>query len=182
MVRELYDTLEAALKGTLTGSGTLGTVLLCELLITFLCTGSKKYMPYKLLKSYQIVPMGALGVKKRIDLRPYATIKNGVIYISRPIIEKMWIRLGSLPPSARATASQMLSFLEQLQAGRNSVQASIRAAEIIITQFKHDLLEMKVVSKMADFNGTMEEGCIFDVMNPSLRLTINMFFFLIECL
>ena len=45
-------------------------------------------MPYKLLKSHQILPMGALSLKKKIDLRPYA-IKNGIIYISHPTVEKM---------------------------------------------------------------------------------------------
>jgi hypothetical protein len=93
----------------------------------------------------------------------HATIKNGVIYISRPTVEKMWVRLGSLPPSARATALQMLSFLEQLQAGRNTILASAWAAEIIVAQFKHDLLEMNVVSSMSDFNSTTEDGCIFEV-------------------
>ncbi len=172
MVRELYDPLEAALKGTLTGSGTLGTVLLCELLISFLCTGCKKYMPYNLLKSYQVVPMGALGTKRKIDLRPYATItENGVIYISRPTVEKMWVRLGSLPSSARATALQMLSFLEQLQAGRNTILASARAAEIVVAQFKHDPLEMNVVSSMSDFNGTTEDGCIFEVTTAEEYVT-----------
>ena len=33
VVTELYDSLQAAISGTLTGPGTLGTVLLCETLV-----------------------------------------------------------------------------------------------------------------------------------------------------
>ena len=56
------------------------------------------------------MPLGTLEQNRWIDLRPYASVRHGVLYVSHPSAEKVWIPLGSLPSmtSARATATQML--------------------------------------------------------------------------
>jgi hypothetical protein len=48
VVAELYDPLLAAIDGTLSGPGTLGTVLLCETLLSYLPTCMPKDQPYRL--------------------------------------------------------------------------------------------------------------------------------------
>lgn len=56
----------------------------------------------------------------------------------------------------------MISFLDKLKAGRNTVEATTRAAGIIVGQFKQDLKEMGVVQDFQLFNGVVLHGCIRD--------------------
>jgi hypothetical protein len=73
VVTELYAPLRAAVNGSLTGEGTLGTVLLCEALISFLPSGMYRDQPTMLLRAYDVV------VSCRVDdLRPYAEVKSGM--------------------------------------------------------------------------------------------------------
>lgn len=160
MVGELYDSVEAVVKGRVQGQGALATIVLCESLLSFLPSGSSKEQNYRLLKEYEIMPWGTLEQNRRIDLRPYASVRNGVLYVSRPSAEKVWIPLGSLPSSARATATQMLEFLKLLKEAPATRSASARAANIIVSQFKHDLLELHIVRHMSHFDGASVHGCI----------------------
>ena len=163
-VKELYHPMQAAIDGDLTGPGTLGTVLLCESLLSFLCTGSYKDQPYRVLKAYDIVPFSALAQTRKVNLCPFATLKDGVLYVQRPKLEKVWVPMSSLPASARATAAAMLTFLEKLKAGRTSEMATTRAAKIIVGQFQHDLIEMSVVNNKENFQGIVGDGCVRDAM------------------
>lgn len=107
---------------------------LCESLIQFLCTGSHRYQAYRVMKAYHVVPNTALAKTRKVDLRSFATLTvDGVLYISRPALERVWIHLKSIPASARATVSVMLSFLQKLKAGRRTGEATTRAAAIIVT-------------------------------------------------
>lgn len=153
LVGELYDSVEAVVKGRLQGQGALATLVLCESLLSFLPTGSSKDQPHRLLKEYDIIPLGTLKQNRRIDLRLYASVRNGVLYVSRPLAEKIWIPFRSLPSSARATASQMLKFLKLLREAPATRSASARVAHIIVSQFKHDLLELHIVRHMSHFDG-----------------------------
>ena len=145
LVKELYGPLRAALKGDLTGPGTLGTVMLCETVLSFLPTGSFFNQPYQILKVYDIAPISALHLTKKIDLRRFATTRNGILYIRKPTLQRIYIPTRSLPSSARVTVSTMISFLEQLQTGVRSALAISRAAKLIIDQLKRDLHEMGIV-------------------------------------
>lgn len=162
MVKELYGPLEAAVQGTLTGPGTLGTVLLCESLLSFLPSGCVLEQPIRLFQAYDILPLSKLKRTHKVDLRQFATIRNGVLYIRRPAFQKILIPKWSLPNAARATAYSMISFLEKLRAGRNTVEAITRAAGIIVEQFKRDLRDMCVVRDFQLFNGVVLHGCIRD--------------------
>ena len=157
---ELYYSVEAVVKGRLQGQGALPTLVLCESLLSFLPTGSSKENNYRLLKEYEVMPLGILKQNRRIDLRPYASLQHGVLYVSRPSVEKIWIPFQSLPSSARATAAQMLYFLKLLREAPKTRSASARAARIIVTQFKHDLLELNIVRRTSDFNALRIDGCI----------------------
>ena len=104
--------------------------------------------------------MGTLEQNWRIDLRPYASVHNGVLYVSCPLAEKIWILLGSLLSSTHATATQMLEFLKLLREAPATRSASARAIHVIISQFKHHLLELHIVRHMSHFDGTRIDGCI----------------------
>jgi hypothetical protein len=163
LVKELYGPLEAAVKGTLTGPGTLGTVLLCESLLRYLPSGTALDQPRYLFKAYDILPLSRLKATRKIDLKRFATIRNGVLYIRRPAFQRIWIPTTALPNSARASAYSMLNFLEKLRAGRQSVEAITRSAAIIVAQFKQDLKEMGVVRDLQMFSsGVVAHGCIRD--------------------
>ena len=132
IVTELYQPMQAAIQGTLIGPGILGTVILCESLINFLVMGSNQYQSYGVLKAYDVVLLSALARTRRVDLHSIASIHDGFLYVIRPVLEKIWVPMGSLPALAHATASAMLSFLESLKAGRNSLMATTRAADVIV--------------------------------------------------
>lgn len=165
LVNELHEPVKAAIEGTLTGSGTLGTVLLYESLLSFLPTCCTRDQPTKLLSGYRLVPRREFQQRKRIDLTEYASVtSNGLLYISRPTIEKVWVPLSSLPASARATATQMLDFLDKLRTGRDANEATTRAADVIVLQFKHDLLEMGIVRDVRRFDGNIMDGRVVDTL------------------
>ena len=71
--------------------------------------------------------------------------------------------LGSLPPSARITARQMLEFLKLLRMSSpmNRLMSG-RAAEIIVGRFKQDLLDLNVVTQMSDFDGARHDATVHD--------------------
>ena len=91
VVKELYGPLEAAVKSTLTGPGTLGTVVLCESLLSFLPSGSPLDQPTHVFRTYDILPLGKLQMSRRVDLGRFGTIKSGVLYIRRPVLQRIWI-------------------------------------------------------------------------------------------
>ena len=164
LVEELYAPLRAAVKGTLAGEGTLGTVLMCETLLSFLPSGTVKDQPSAVLRAYDVAPTSALDISRRIDLRPYAKVREGVLYVARPAVEKMWVPLKTLPASARATAGQMLRFLGKLKSDRGGDDVIARAAETVVTQFRHDLLEMGVIASLDQLNRVGDDGRVSDIL------------------
>ena len=52
LVGKLYDAVEAVVKGRLKGPGALGTLVLCESLMSFIPTGSTKDQPHRLWCGY----------------------------------------------------------------------------------------------------------------------------------
>ena len=152
MVRELYDTVRAALQGTLTGGGTLGSVLLCESLLSYLSTGHEKDQPANLLKAYSLLPRSVHERSRRVDLSQHATTSGRVLYIPRPALERIWVPLGVLPSSAGPTAKQLLQFLHTLKdygdLGLRHPRMIAQAADIIVLRFKQDLVDTGAVTDM----------------------------------
>ena len=91
-------------------------------------------------------------------------LQNDVMYVPRAMFARVWVPLTSLGASARATAVEMLKFLEQLHTGRTMGLASARAASVIVKQFKYDLVEMGVVRSKTHFKGVSGDSCIADAM------------------
>lgn len=164
IVAELYAPLQAAINGTLSGPGTLATVLLCETLLSFLPNCLTKGQPYSLLRAYELVPMSVLESTKRLDLRKFAELKDGLLYVPTPKFEKVWVPLRNLPSSGKAIATSMITFLNKLHARRSSSDAVCKAGDIVVTQFKYDLVDMKIVLSIDSFKKVKDDGCVFDVM------------------
>ena len=58
----------------------MGTLVLCEILLSFLPLDNTLDQPYQLLKEYDVMPLGTLELNQRIDLCPYAKVRNGLLY------------------------------------------------------------------------------------------------------
>ena len=157
---ELYAPLVAAVDGRLTGPGTLGTVMLCECLLTLLSSWQLVDQPTNLFKRYGILPLSSLQQTRKIDLSRFANVQNGVLYISKPAIQRVWIPYSSLSSACRVKATKIIDFLQKLQAGRNSLDAVLNAAKIIVGQFLIDMEEMGIVDDKQVFQGRLRHGCI----------------------
>jgi hypothetical protein len=57
LVNELYAPLFTAMATD--GTGMMGTIVLCKTLLLLLPTMSTKDMPYRLLREYNITPIGS---------------------------------------------------------------------------------------------------------------------------
>ena len=160
MVDELYAPLVAAIDGQLTGPGTLGTVALCECLLTLLSSWQITDQPYKMFRAYKILPLSNLQVTRKVDLSRYATLQGGVMYITEPVVQRVWIPFGTMTSTCRVRAQKVLEFLSKLQAGRNSGDAVVKAAKVIVQQFLFDMGEMGIVADQHVFEGRLRHGCI----------------------
>lgn len=170
-ISELYGSIRAALKGTLTGEGTLGTVLLCETLIGYLSTGQQKDQPYKVLAAYNPLVGAVHRRSRRVDLSEIATTSGDVLYVPRPAVERVWVPFSFLSSvSARRTAAQVIEFLNTLQdyvKHHSSVRPRMvaQAADLIVLRFKEDLLELGAVhGDIRRLDGDILDGCVKDVM------------------
>ena len=159
-VTELYSPLLASINGSLSGPGMLGTVLLCEMLLSYLPSGMPKDQPHQVLRGYELVPLSMLESTKRLDLRKFAEISGEVLYIPRPKFKRVWVPLTRtmLSGSARATAIAMLMFLDKLKTGRTSADAILKASEIVVSQFKRDLVDMRIVPNASTFKKAQGDG------------------------
>ena len=85
VVEDLYKTVEAAIQGTITSAGTLGTVLLCETLLSYLPTSCTWNQPYSVLNAYGVTPhCCVLPSCACVDLDPQDTTR-----ITTPSVEAL---------------------------------------------------------------------------------------------
>ena len=161
LVNELYEPLQAAIDGNLTGTaGTLGTVFLCETLLSYMPTCNPMNQPYRILAAYDVEPRSAQKRTNRIDLSRYASTMNGfLLYIEQPAIEKVYVPLTSITGAARSTVMQVLDFLKALK-GRQSLHAFSGTAVIIVNIFRNDLCELGVVTDVRKFDGDILDGAV----------------------
>ena len=55
-------------------------------------------------------------------------------------------------------------FLDKLKAGCTSPDAILKASEIVVIQFKRDLVDMRIVPNASTFKKVQGDGCVYDVM------------------
>ena len=140
---------------------------------TRLPTCTTRDQPYRLLKGYELVPLSNLQSTKRVDLRKFAKLSKGVLYVEKPMFQKVWVPLNRtiMSHAAMNTARTMLCFLDRLRAERNSQDAVGSASLIIVQQFKKDLVEMGVVRNAMAFSTVESDNCVFNVMTATEYVT-----------
>ena len=106
----------------------------------------------------------------RIDLRPYASAghsSSSILYVSRRLFERVWVPLGTLPASARATAASMLRFLDRLRERASTEDATEAAANIVVLQFRRDLIENGTVASLRMLDGDIQDGSVVNTVTAT---------------
>lgn len=148
LVQELHDPLVKAL--TMDGEGMMGTVLLCESLLSLLPTMSTKDMPYHLLRAYNITPIGSgvIAKERHLSLVGFASVFGDILHLSNPVVHRIFVPLNQLPADGRRQVVRMLKLLEEIQKGDGHSVAE-KCAVILVKTFVEELLSTKLVSRRA---------------------------------
>ena len=175
--QELYDPLVAAL-GT-GGAGMMGTVLLCETLLSFLPNMSTKDRPYHLLRHYNITPItsGVMATERRLTLHNFATAVGGVLHISNPVIHRVFVPLTHLPAQGRRQVYRMLELLEEIRGGDGESVAK-KCATILVKLFADELLSSGIVPRRAVLLSAQQlvgSGCSLFSVVPAVEFASRAF-------
>lgn len=148
LVQELHDPLVTALMTD--GTGMMGTVLLCETLLSLIPTMSTKDMPYHLLREYDITPIGSgvMARERRLSLLRFADVVGGVLHLTRPVVHRIFVPLNHLPADGRRQVVRMLGLLEEIRNGDGDSMAG-KCAAILVKGFVDELLSNNLVSRRA---------------------------------
>lgn len=148
MVKELYAPLVTSLLTE--GTGMMGTVLLCETLLSLLPSMSTKDMPYHLLREYNITPIdsGVIAKERHLSLSRFASIVGDVLHIPRPKIHRVFVPLRHFPAEGRRQVIRMIGLLQELQSGDGGSLAR-KCAGILFEQFIEELLCSGIVERKA---------------------------------
>ena len=146
LMQELYDPLVMALR--MDGAGMMGTVLLCETLLSLLPTMSTKDSPYHLLRAYDITPIGSgvMARERRLSLFRFANVVGGVLQIAHPAIHRVFVPLCRLPVEGRRQVVRMLALLEEIRNGDGNSLAE-KCAAILIKSLLAELLAGNLVPR-----------------------------------
>lgn len=150
LLNELIQPLQAAVSGSLSGSGQLSTVLLCETLLSLLPRMSVKDMPYDLLRHYNITPIegGVIAAKRHLSLCGQATLLGGLLHVPRTRVQRIFVHLRELPGQARRQALRMLDFLEKVKTNDRRVITE-KAAATLLREFEDELVRGGIISRRA---------------------------------
>lgn len=162
LVVELYRPLLTALETG--GSGMMGTVLLCETLLSLLPIMSTKDMPYHLLREYDITPIGS-GVmwrERRLSLERFARVVGGILHLSNPAIHRVFVPLRHFPADGRRQVIRMLTLLEDIRASDGSGTVPKKCAEILVKCLVEELVGNNVVVRRSVLTSSKQlvgNGC-----------------------
>ena len=134
VVYELFDPLEFTYN-TLRGTEALATILLCETLLSLLPSMSVRDMPYRLLKEYQIAPLGqgVIAEHKRIFLSSCAVVdEHGLLRVPRPMFHRVFLPLVQVPAHARRQVVRMMEFLAMICVS-SSKEVAEKAADVLFS-------------------------------------------------
>ena len=76
---------------------------------------------------------------------------------------------GHSPASARATATNMLHFLDKLRERASTENVTEAAANIVVMQFKRDLMENGTVASLRRLNGHIQDGSVVNTVSGVAR-------------
>ena len=128
----------------------MGTVLLCETLLSLLPSMSTKDMPYHLLREYNITPIdsGVMAGERHLSLSRFAHVVGGVLHVVSPAIHRVFAPLHHLPAEGRRQVVRMLSLLEEIKRGDGDSLAD-KCDTILVKGFAAELLSSNLVPRRA---------------------------------
>ena len=148
VVQQLYDPLVMALASGVRDA--MGTVLLCETLLSMLTSMSTKNMPYRLLQAYEITPIqsGVIAKERRLCLSRHAREVGGVLCIPNAVIHRVFVPLRKLPAEGRRQVTRMLDVLEEIHKGDGNSVAE-KCASCLFKGLLAELLETHLIPRRA---------------------------------
>ena len=161
IVQQLYDPLVMALASGVRNA--MGTVLLCETLLSLLTSMSTKDMPYRLLRAYDITPIqsGVITRERRLCLSRHAREVGGVLCIPNAVIHRVFVPLRKLPAEGRRQVTRMLDLLEEIHTGDGNSVAE-KCAFCLFKALLAELLESHLIPGRAVLKSSsqlVKEGC-----------------------
>ena len=78
-------------------------------------------------------------------------------------MERVWVPLGHLSPSSKATAKRLLDFLGELR-DVTPEAAARKAAELTVLQFRNNLFDMGIVDNIKILDRDVHDGTIVETM------------------
>jgi len=132
------------------GAGMMGTVLLCETLLSILPTMSTKDAPYGLLRAYDVTPIGSgvMARERRLCLLRFANVVGGILQIPRPVVHRVFVPLRRLPAEGRRQVVRMLALLEEVRGGDEDSIAG-KCAAILVKGLLAELLASNLIPRKA---------------------------------
>ena len=132
LTNELHAPLELALRQPEVDRTTIGTVLMCETILSLLPSMSTKDAPYQLLKDYCIAPLasGVIARKRRIALTEVAEVDPGTntLVVPRGLTRAVFLPLENISREAKKEAIRMMKFLKQVR-----IRMSLPPNQTVIT-------------------------------------------------
>jgi hypothetical protein len=177
LVQELYAPLVTAIATD--GVGMMGTVLLCETLLSLLPTMSTKNAPYGLLKEYNITPIGSgvMASERHLCLRRFARLSGDVLHIARPVIHRVFVPLNHLPAEGRRQVVRMLRLLDAIRTGDGDSVAD-KCSKILVKSMIDDLLNSRLISRRAVLMSSQQlvsSGCTIHSIIAAAHLVARIF-------
>ena len=148
VVHELFDPLKSSYDDVFRGTESLATILLCETLLSLLPSMSVRDMPYKLLKAYEIAPLGqgVISQHNRIVLFQCAVVDNrDILHVPRPLFHRVFLPLVEVPSHARKQVVGMMAFLDAVRVCSGK-QLANKAATVLVEQWLDELVRSGQVS------------------------------------
>lgn len=141
VVDSLSYALLRAVKGNQDTETTLATVMLYENMLAPLPSYNTRNLFYPLLRKYNIAPFSNIS---HITLEGFVQPFQDTFIVRVPLLQKLYIPLRSLTKSARITCTQMLEFFLNFIWSSTRREMIFKAADLIVTEFKADLIRKKV--------------------------------------
>ena len=147
VVHELFDPLKSSYDDVFLGTESLATILLCETLLSLLPSMSVRDMPYRLLKAYEIAPLGqgVISQHNRIVLFQCAVVERDLLHVPHPLFHRVFLPLVEVPAHARNQVVGMMEFLDAVRVCSGK-ELAVKAATVLVQQWLDELVRSGQVS------------------------------------
>ena len=150
LVAELIQPLHASINGR-NGPEVAATIILCETLLSLLPSMTVKDLPYNLLKGYEIMPMhsATMALRNRLTLFRFAAIRGGMLNVTVPQLEGLYLPLAAFSCEARSQIIPMVQFVNACKSSDRNVLAA-KAAKVLTEEFFAMLVHEHIIGRPAE--------------------------------